>query len=103
MAGTASAPHGGRESRNYYADDGTFRVPEAHVELFVPADGDPVLSVGRDGDGSAPLSECTPERQSRTIRWAIRRIVLNEDVYQRLTGLTPVATRIGVRGGPEQD
>ena len=78
----------------YYDDEGTFRVPPAHVELFVPETGNPVLSVGYDGVAGAPLAQCTPDRVARTIRWAIRRIVLDERVYEILARLSPVAARI---------
>lgn len=83
-----------RDLPEYYAEDGTFRVPEAHVELFVPETGDPVLSVGYDGAAGAPLAECDSGRVARTIRWAIRRIVLDDRVYEILAGLSPVAARI---------
>lgn len=83
-----------RDQPEYYDSDGTFRVPEAHVELFVPETGEPILSVGYDGHGPAPLTQCTPERQARTIRWAIRRIVVDEHVYEKLAGLSPIAARI---------
>jgi hypothetical protein len=81
-------------SPEWFDEDGKFRAPPAFIELFVPGDGDPLLTVGYDGATSAPLARSAEDRQARTIRWVIPRIVLSEAVYEMLGTLAPVAGRI---------
>ena len=63
-------------------------------ELFVPESGDPLLTVGYDGTTSAPLTSSTDDRQARTVRWEIPRIVLSEAVDEMLGALAPLAGEI---------
>lgn len=75
-------------------DTGAMRPPPAFVELFVHATDDPMVSVGYDGDGPAPLAESTEERIARTVRWTIPRLVLSEAVYETLVPLSPLFERL---------
>lgn len=81
-------------SPEWFDDGGQFRPPPAFVELFIPKAGDPLLTVGYDGATSAPIQDSTEDRQARTMRWGIPRIVLTGDVYERLATLAPLAAQI---------
>ncbi|MFI9507214.1 hypothetical protein [Nocardia sp. NPDC052566] len=69
-------------------DTGRMRPPPAFVELFIPADDDPIVTVGYDGDGPAPLAESTRERIARTVRWPIPRLVLDEGIFNTLVEMS---------------
>jgi hypothetical protein len=56
--------------------------------------GDPLLTAGYDGATSAPLTSSTDDRQARTVRWEIPRIVLSEAVDEMLGALAPLAGEI---------
>jgi hypothetical protein len=81
-------------SPEWFDDDGQFRPPPAFAELFLPRTGDPLLTVGYDGATSAPIEDSTDDRQARTMRWEIPRIVLSDDVYERLATVTPLAAQV---------